>query len=113
MGADYRQRREQCDLCGDYSDERDMHPCPRCRNRICATCSPGYGACPMCDNDARHERNSDAGPIGARPFRGIPMNSENTRGREKCERIVIKAAGEHHSGLDHGCGHAGEVCIRV
>ena len=90
MGADYRQRREQCDLCGEYSEERDMHPCPRCSNRICTTCSPGYGACPLCDNDARHERTSDAGPIGARPFRGIPMNSENTRGREKCERIVIK-----------------------
>ena len=29
LGADYRQRREQCDLCGEYSDERDMHPCPR------------------------------------------------------------------------------------
>ena len=90
MGADYRQRREQCDLCGEYSEERDMHPCPRCRNRICTTCSPGYGACPLCDNDVRHERASDAGAIGARPFRGIPMNSENIRGREKCERIIIK-----------------------
>ena len=90
LGADYRQRREQCDLCGEYSEERDMHPCPRCRNRICTTCSQGYGACPLCDNDARHERTSDAGPIGARPFRGNLMNSENTRGREKCEKIVIK-----------------------
>ena len=35
FGADVRQRKEQCDLCGDYTDERNMHPCPRCRSRMC------------------------------------------------------------------------------
>ena len=76
MGADYRQRREQCDLCGKFSEERDMHPCPRCKNRICTSCSPGYGACPICDNDARYERNSDAGPVGGET---IPGNSHEQR----------------------------------
>ena len=63
-------RREQCDLCGDYADERGMHPCPRCRSRICITCSPGFGVCLVCDGDARYERASEAQGLHSRVVNG-------------------------------------------